>query len=65
MGWFTKTLTDHNNDGQKDASEGRARSEPNSTPPQRAAEFFSSDIRQLNQAERDSYNAGYDNANKK
>lgn len=65
MGWFTKTLTDHNNDGQRDASEGEKRSPPNTDPVSYVSGILSSDIKELNKSEQDAYNAGYDNASKK
>jgi hypothetical protein len=64
MGLLSKDLTDHHNDGQRDAADGKESSPPNAGLIGTFVGSLSSDIRDLNQAEDRAYQAGYDNASK-
>lgn len=65
MGWWTKDKTDYNNEGQKDASEGKDRSTPHANPVDFIVGSLFSDIGREMRDEDRAYNAGYDNAQKK
>lgn len=65
MSWFsTPTIADHHDDGQRDASDGKPSTPPNSGPAGAAIRFVfgSSDTVREMDAEDRAYEKGYSNA---